>query len=462
MEYKKSLVRLAAAIFCSITLASCGTPPPKYFAKYTPNEDLVPTQGITVFTEQTPPKPPRTMLELGSEAQAALIEKSNKTGPTLAAEFAIPIKAATKPTIKRDKSRVQVSRRLHFALFTENFRPWERLVEAKLTAVPPAGWEFQSWSTAAVERTSISLANVVDTTVKSAGVSSVPFLWGWIPTGGGLDASIQKTRQATRDLAVEVVRFLPSVSAKRLDIRLSAPFPQTSVVGGYRIDVKLAPSRLFFAYVNTLDVKGAAPLIDITHVYFPARVLETDGKRDDLLAGNAFGTAVRRVVSNRKGQLTIGEDDDEVVYEEIELPLVGTLDYEESREPLNLWLVEYGDSKRQNRQPVMLEVITFDGVFRGQSTQCAFFSKIEEATQFANLLDTNGFLSADPKFEYRSGDKKYAFSASIFGVKRPNPTLSIRPIAIQTIEQVEPDLDDRYRPVDLPECFVDEDHQRSR
>lgn len=434
----------------ALLLSACSLSPPKYFAEAKISEGIEASVGLSAFSQPIPSSNPKTLLDLGPEAQAAIVERSAATGAGLAAEFATPIKAAPSLALKVDKSRIALSRRLHFTLFTENFQPWERLTEAKISVSPPHGWVFTGWTAAAVERTSISLANVVDTAVKSGGVSAVPFLWGWIPAGGGVNASVQNTQQTTRNLAVEVVKFLPSIADHRFDLRLYAPFPQTNVAGAYTVDVKLARAREFFAYVNELKMIGGEPQLDVTHVYFPAITAADESDKEPAVEA----TAIRRWVTNRDAQLSISESDDEVIFAYEDVRPVGTLNYEGPKEPLGLWFVDYADRNRANGEPIFVNVRSYNSASRGQSDQCALFVNAEQAIAFASLLEASGFFSGNPRFDYESSDKKYRFTATVSGGRKTAATFAIRPV---DFERITPrDGGGRFAPANLLDCYVDE------
>ena len=444
---------------CLCLVSACCSTPPTYFEEFE-KEGFTPVIGLAAFSEAIPPKGGKTLFDLGPEGQAALVAASNLKGQKLAAEFATPIRLRSSTAIKKDRSRISLSRRLHFTLYTEHFDPWERLTEAKITVVPPHGWKFTTWSGATVERTSINLANVVDTTARSVGASEVPFLWGWLP-GGGASASVQNTQQTTRDLAVEIVKFLPSIQSQQFDLRLFAPFPQTNVAGAYTVDVKLATTQSAFTYVNRIEMVGTDPRLDVTHVYFPAEFT----KPPKALANNVTATVVHRTVTDEDARLTISEDDDTVHFRAKTVSNGANVDFGLSDEPLAAFLVEYADNNRQNGVPVMVNVERFNSVYRDQSSQCALFNTAREAELLATYLRSSGFLRRPPRGSmpetiYESADKKYRFTASIDkgSTVHTTPNFNVRVVQIEAVTARPSGVrSQRYKPVGLDQCYVDVD-----
>lgn len=384
------------SILSAMILGGCGSTL-KYYEDA--NTNVFNSQvGLAIFSEAVPPTPQAStqLRSLPGEALAEYIKKYDGDAAKLASDLATVItRPGNAPVIAVDRSRTQTRTRLNLTVFTEQFKPADRLIEAKAIITPPEDWEFASWDGATIEKNTTRLATIVDQ-LNSSTATTLPFGLGSVPFLGGTAQTTNTTarnEQVTQNIEVEVVEFLPSITPSKATLRFNAPFPQINAAGTYSINFNLRAKKQYSVYLHAFSNEGDTPSIGLTRSFFRG-VLSGDVDKNlsdsDEITGNL--SYIKREVRN--GAITVKESDDDVAFvteqnlnESTKIAMLkASAKLEDLERGLVFWSVEYRDAQNKSK-PVRITTRRHNNRDLPAIGQiCSFFGDTRQAEAFADWL----------------------------------------------------------------------------
>ncbi|MGF1463869.1 MAG: hypothetical protein ACFB2Z_12045 [Maricaulaceae bacterium] len=194
--------------------------------------------GFSAVVVDNPPSGDQ-LFDLDGEGQSALI---GALTPVNAAQigraFAQRVSAGpSQPLgVLDDRSRTDVTLRVHFTIYTQNYLPFERITEAAITLKPPAGWRVRNVSGIESVRQTLRVGSIEETSASSGTLTAeiFPLLNDFMG-----NATVSRTSQGSQNLDVEVVEVIPVLNTQEAGLKFFAPFPSTNVAGDYTVNLAL-------------------------------------------------------------------------------------------------------------------------------------------------------------------------------------------------------------------------------
>ncbi len=269
--------------------------------------------GYDLLTRSVPATSatPIRLWNLPERAIAEIIKIHEGEPSKLAQALATSISPVRRTTeISSNRERVRLSRTLLLTLYTEYFRPFNRLHEAKVTFNSPKNWYFREWENARFDTSTVNLATVVSSG-SQGGALTLPFGQG-TSSGSSAGVEVSNSEEVTQELNIAVPTVVSSTINERVILRLKSPFPQINITGNYTATLSMEAIDQYFLYTLEFGDRSSDYSITPRRDYFYQEI-SLDLRSEIFNMGVGFEYQ-KRSVTGKKGRKSIKEDDDNAKY----------------------------------------------------------------------------------------------------------------------------------------------------